>query len=114
MSFKIVPLTSDPHQVFSCTLPIDGKNKTLKFEFRYNDLAECWVMTIKDSKTDEYILDSVPIVMGEYPAANLLEQYKYLEIGSAIIVKSGTDEVGRPLEKNFGIEYYLVWGDTIG
>jgi hypothetical protein len=113
MSFKIIPLTADPDQTFICTLPIDSKNITLRFRFRYNTEAGYWFMTILDANTNEYILDSVPMVDGNYPAADLLGQYSYMGLGSATIIKRGESNSEIPGEYNLGSEYLLIWGDTI-
>ena len=68
MSYKIVPLTAEPNQSFSVTLPINGENITLGLILRYNSAANYWVMSIHDSN-NTLILDSVPLVPGDYPAA---------------------------------------------
>lgn len=42
-----------------------------------------------------------------------LEQYSYLNIGSAYIVKTDTNISGdKPNDKNLGSTFILVWGDT--
>ena len=74
MSYQIVPLTCDPNQTFNSTLSIDGKNKNLKFKVSYKSVAQYWVMTIIDGNTGDIILDSMPLMTGDYPAANVLEQ----------------------------------------
>ncbi|MDU5080226.1 hypothetical protein [uncultured Tissierella sp.] len=110
-----IPLTTEPNQSFKATIPVDGKNIELKFNIRYNTIAEYWVMTVADALTDEILIDSVPLLTGQYPAANLLEQYSYLRIGSAVMVNTSTIDLSdEPNDKNLGTDYILVWGDTIG
>lgn len=104
----ILPLTTKPNQKFSSTIPIDGKTIKLNFSLRYNTEAKYWVLDIFDSKNDSLIV-SLNLVCG----LNLLEQYSYLNIGSAYIVKvdqSLTDDI--PNEYNLGTDFVLVWGDT--
>ena len=111
----VIPLTTDPNQKFQCTIPIDGDNRRLSFELRYNDVAEYWSMTIHDPELRRTLIDSLPILVGEFPAANLLEQYSYLNLGSATIVRVGpTDENANPDDSTLGTNYQLVWGDTVG
>lgn len=110
----IIPLSTAPNQTFNCTLPIDGKNRPLSFKLRYNTIAKYWNLTVIDARTNETIIDALPIMVGEYPAANLLEQYDYLNLGSAVVVREGDlKQAVNPDDTNLGTEYYLVWGDTV-
>ncbi|RGX53194.1 hypothetical protein DWV16_17235 [Anaerotruncus sp. AF02-27] len=113
MAFREIPLTTDPNQTFAITLPVDDKNISLIFELRYNTVAEYWVLDIYDNERNP-ILATVPLVTGDYPSANLLEQFEAFEIGSAFIVPSGQTVTGRPDDTNLGSDFVLVWGDTDG
>lgn len=110
----VIPLTTEPNQIFNCVIPIDGNNRPLTFRLRYNSIAKYWNLTIIDTRTKVTLIDSIPIIVGEYPAANLLEQYGYLGLGSLVIIKEGDLKTGEsPDDTNLGSEFYLVWGDTI-
>ena len=110
----VIPLTTAPNQTFTCTIPIDGENRRLVFALRYNSVAEYWCMTIHDPELRRTLVDSLPILTGQYPAADLLEQVRYLGLGSATIVEVGpTDPGANPDDSNLGASYQLVWGDTI-
>ncbi len=109
----IIPLTTKPNQTFNCTIPIDGENRPLSFKLRYNSIAKYWNLTIIDGRTKETLIDAIPLMTREYPAANLLEQYDYLGLGSAVIVREGNLPAENPNDTNLGSEYYLVWGDTV-
>ena len=113
MAYKIIPLTTNANQSFTCTLPVDGKNITLAFTFVYNTPGGYWYMSVTDAKTQTMLLDAVPLVTGEYPAADLLEQYEYLGIGSAAIIPTSALATGIPDDTNLGTDYVLVWGDTV-
>lgn len=112
MATKILPLTSDPNQNFTCTLPIDSKNLTLRFNFRWNVDGKYWWMAVSNPNTGHSLLDGVPLLTGEYPAANILEQYKYLGIGSAFLIKTGQLDMDNPDDTNLGTDFVLVWSDT--
>jgi hypothetical protein len=104
----IIPLATDPNQTFSCTIPVDGKNITFYFFLRFNTEAKYWAMDIMD-KNKNMILSSIPLIS----KANLLEQYSYLNIGSAYILKTDkTLSSDAPNEYNLGVDFILVWGDT--
>jgi hypothetical protein len=111
----IIPLTTEPNQTFNCTIPIDGRNRRFSFDLRYNSIAEYWNLTVKDGVTGGMLIDAIPLMRGEYPAANLLEQFSYMKIGSAVIVHQGKLPPGvDPDYANLGTEFFLVWGDTLG
>lgn len=112
MPYKIIPLTTDPNQNFKSTIPVDGKNLTLFFYLRYNQIAGYWWLSIGDSK-NKILIDSLPLVTGDYPAANILGQYSYLNIGSCTIVKTGDLPSDIPDNTNLGTDYVMVWSDTI-
>lgn len=104
----IVPLTSSPNQTFTSTIPIDGKKIKLYFFLRYNTEQKCWEMDLCDSNKSP-LVNSLPLICG----LNLLEQYGYLNIGSAYILKLDSNiESDRPNENNLGKDFILIWGDT--
>lgn len=113
MGYKIIPLTTDPDQNFKCTLPVDGKNLNLYFRLRYNTEGDCWIMTVYDSNRN-ILLDSIPLVTGEYPSADILGQYEYLGLGSTCVINIGNTEMDIPDATNLGTDFVLVWGDTVG
>lgn len=108
----LVPLDNSPNQSFQTTLFIDGRNITLGLDLRYNDMAGYWTMRITDPVTGEIILDSVPLVTGEYPASNVLGQYAYLGIGSAYVIAKGGSSLDFPDDEGLGNYFVLIWGDT--
>ncbi|GAB6170544.1 hypothetical protein JCM15765_03970 [Paradesulfitobacterium aromaticivorans] len=113
MGYVVIPLTNEPNQNFITTIPVDGKNITLKLRIRFNSAGNYWMMSITDPKTGSLILDGIPLLSGEYPAADLLGQYKYLGLGSAAIVNAGNSSMDSPDSTNLGTDFLLVWGDTV-
>ena len=113
MSTQVIPLTPTPNQILNTTLNIDGVNKTYQLKIRYNEMADYWVMSILDPATGDFILDSIPLLTGDYPAANILQQYAYLGIGSAYVVNvSNLQSPNYPDDKTLGSDFVLVWGDN--
>lgn len=108
---QILPLTPSPNQTFQAVLSIDGANRTLQFFIRWNDMAEYWTMKITDPITSMVLLDSIPMVTGDDPVANLLEQYSYLKIGSAYLINLGSSSANSS-DTDLGSKFILVWGDT--
>ncbi|HWQ41895.1 MAG TPA: hypothetical protein VN456_07650 [Desulfosporosinus sp.] len=104
-----IPLTSAPSQSFKCTIPVDGKNITLKLNVRFNTAANYWVMSISDPKTEKYILDGIPLLTG----TDILGQYAYLGLGSASILNIGNNTMDSPDSTNLGTDFILVWSDSV-
>ena len=58
------------------------------------------------------ILDSIPLITGWYPAANLLSQFQYLKIGSAYILNDGNSSSDYPGKTDLGSAWSLLWDNT--
>jgi hypothetical protein len=108
---QIIPLTPQ-NQTISCQLSIDGKNIKLTLSITYNTPGGYWFMSVSDS-TGNKLLDSIPLLVSDYPAANILGQYTYLQIGSAVVVPTSTIASMSLDDTNLGTDYVLVWSDTI-
>lgn len=110
MSLQVVPLSSSS-QTTTAQLQVDGAPLTLVLTVKWSAMAGYWVMTIYDAQ-DNLLLDSVPLITGWYPAANLLAQYAYLQIGSAYIINLGVATSDYPGNTDLGAGFILLWGDT--
>ena len=110
----VIPLTTEPNQHFTSTIFVDGKNIPLGFDIKYNVSARRWYMTISSADTSETLVDSVPLITGVYPSANLLQQYEYLNIGSCCVVKMDSDiPYENPDDETLGSGFWLIWHDTL-
>ena len=108
-----IPVTSAPNQLLRLIVPINGKNITLRLFLSFNSCAGYWTMAISNDDGTP-LVTSLPLFGGCYPAANLLEQYRYLQIGSAYLVKVNQDIKSEyPGPDNLGTDFILVWGDNI-
>jgi hypothetical protein len=114
MAEYVIPLTAAPNQYFDCTIPVNGQNRSLRFNVRYNDIGKYWWLEIRDPQTNEFIADNIVLVPGESPAADLLEQLQYLGLGSAAIIDISGGKSDRPDDTNLGVDFVLVWGDSVG
>jgi len=111
-NYKVIPLTSEPNQSLTVTIPIGSQNITLNLKISYNSAAGYWVMTVKD-KSNNILVDGIPLLCGQYPAGDLLEQYQYLNIGSAFILNLGNSYLDSPDDTTLGTDFVLVWGDSM-
>lgn len=112
MADQLIPLDNSPNQVFQVPLNLDGKVKVLVLILRYNEIAQYWVATIKDNH-GLLIVDSIPLITGVFPSANILSQFAYLSIGSMYLVNaSNVGSPDYPNNSDLGTDYVLVWSDT--
>lgn len=114
MSICIIPVNSSPNHSMRVVIPVDGKNLTLNLTFRYNSVGAFWAMTIAN-KNNVVVLDSIPLLTGQYPAADILSPHRRLRLGSACIVSTGRPNItmDSPDSSNLGTTYCLGWGDTV-
>jgi hypothetical protein len=75
-------------------------------------MAQYWLMSVSDSQGN-LLLSSVPMVTGSWPAANLLAQQGYLNIGSAYIINLGQVPDDYPNANELGSAFLLLWDDNV-
>ena len=110
----IVPLSNAHNQRFRCTVPVNGQNLSLDFALYYNTEAKYWIMGVSDAVTGRSFVSDIPLISGIYPAANLLEQFHHLNIGSACLIKINPDNfLDMPDDKSLGNDFLLAWSDNL-
>ena len=110
----VVPLTTLPNQTFNIVIPVDGVNRTFKMDLWYNEVAEYWLLSCTDIKTDEVLFRNLPLLTSMNTTFNILRQLSYKEIGMAGVLPRVIEfSKSMPDDTNLGSEYVLVWGDTI-
>jgi hypothetical protein len=85
MPLQVIPLTNSPNQSFTVQLQVDGNPLSLNLTIGFNEMAGYWILSISDINNN-LLIDSVPMITGSYPAANLLAQQRYLAIGSWYVI----------------------------
>lgn len=105
MSLQVIPLTNSPNQRFTVQLTVDGSALTLNVTISWNAMAQYWVMGISDANNN-LLVDSIPLVTGFYPAGNLLQQQRYLNIGSWYIVNVSNLSSNSGADVGYGQGYY--------
>ena len=110
--WNIVPLDTYPNKIIHVTVKTQNNvNKQLIFHLRYNTEGRFWRMDVSDYKNN-MLISGVPLITGEYPAANILKQFDYLGIGSAVVLRM-TDDQDKDIPDltNLGTDFVLAWGD---
>jgi hypothetical protein len=85
MSLQVITLTNSPNQSYTVNLTVDGSPLILNITISYNEMSGYWMLAIYNANSN-LLLDSVPMLTGAYPAGNLLQQQRYLNIGSWFLV----------------------------
>ncbi len=111
MSSQLIPLTLSPNQTFSAQLTVNFQPLTLNFSLSYSAMAGYWQLGVSDVNNN-LLVASIPLITGQYPAANLLAQYQYLNIGSAYLLNTGSAESDYPTANNL-TQFSLLWGDNV-
>lgn len=110
---QIIPLTNSPNQTITVNLTVNGAALTLNLTINYMEIGQYWYMQVADAN-NKLLLAQIPLLTGSWPAANILEQYQYLRIGSAYVLNiSNTDVVDYPDANNLGTDFVLMWGDNV-
>jgi hypothetical protein len=110
---QIIPLSVSPRQLFPVNLTVNGNPLQLGLLIAYNEMSEYWVMSIWDQDGNPLLMD-IPLLTGWYPAANILNQYQYLQIGSAYVLCVGSVvDSDYPGVNELGIQFILLWGDNV-
>lgn len=110
MSAQIVPLVQAPNQTLTVQLTVDAKPLTLNLALSYSAMSGWWQLQVSDAQNN-LLIASVPLITGWYPAANMLAQYGYLNIGSAYLLNTGNSVSDYPGENDL-TSFSLLWSDT--
>ena len=114
MPAQILPLTSAPNQGLTASLNVNGGTVNLQIILNFNEMGGFWVLSISD-RNGVPLLNSVPLITGAYPGANILAPYQYLEIGSAYVINtSGVIVPDFPNSTDLGAtgDFALLWDDN--
>jgi hypothetical protein len=105
---QVIPLTHVPNQTVNVSLNIDDDVIDLTLLLRYFEIPGYWVMTLEDS-SGNLLLDSIPLVSGNNPADNLLQQFSYLKISSVFVINASIETQDYPGMATLGNDLVLIW-----
>lgn len=112
--YQIIPSPTTRNEWKIVTIEIDNVKKSIQLRFRFLDTLGLWHISIYDPNTGGCLAESIPLLRGLYPSADLLGPFPHLGLGSAFIiplVAVPTSE--NPTDTNLGTEFALVWGDRV-
>ena len=116
MTGYLLPLTTDPWQVFTLDVRIDGEEFHAQVELRYLPAPGRWFVSIWDHAAGELLVNMIPLVCSYGQVNDLLGPFRYLREGKGIgslLCLRGTDEPSTqdPGENNL-TDFQLLWSDT--
>ena len=111
MAWYKIPLDPEDEQRFDITLDIAGESVDLNLHLRYNSEGDFWSMDIAQASDGTMLISNMPLLTGEYPAADILGQFQHLGLGSSVVIKT-TDEtvLDYPNLESLGTDFVLMWG----
>ena len=112
----ILPLTSDPWQVMTLDLTIDGEPFHAQAEVRYLPAPDQWFVSIRDHSSSELLVNMIPLICSYGEVNDLLLPFRYLREGrglGSLFCLRATDEPSTPdpTGKNLD-QFQLCWTDT--
>lgn len=109
---QIIGVSSAANQVLTVSVNINGGTLTLQLAVSFDEMAGFWVMSIAD-QTGTPLISTVPLLTGAWPAANILQPYQYMNIGSAFVINSsGVATPDYPNSTDLGTDFILLWDDN--
>ena len=111
MAWNDIPIDPGEDQQFNITVEVGEENVSLILHLSYNTEGDFWRMDVSSADTEEMLISGVSLLTSEFPAADILEQFEYIGIGQAIVLKMTDDAEGDfPNLENIDTDYVLFWG----
>ena len=109
-------LTSDPWQVMTLDVELDGTAFHAQAEIRYLPAAGQWFLSIWDHSSSELLVNMIPLICSYGEVNDLLSPFRFLRNGKglgSLLCLRGTDEPSTPdpVGNNLN-EFQLIWTDT--
>ena len=115
LSYAELPLTSDPRQVFTLDVSIDGVPLHVRVEIRFLSAVSRWVISLWDQASSSLLVSQLPLVVSCGEVNDLLLPFRYLREGKGIgslFLLPGGEEAADPSRHNLP-DFTLLWGDTL-
>ena len=117
MTGYLLPITSDPWQVFTIDLTLDGEDFHAQAELRCLPAPDCWVLSIRDHSTGELLVNMIPLICSCGEANDLLLPFRHLRGGKGLgtlLCLRGTEEPSTPdPSKDNLTDFQIIWGDSL-
>ena len=117
MSGFLLPLSSDPWQVFTMDLSIDGEEFHAQVELRCLPAPDRWVISIWDHSSGELLVNMIPLICSYGEINDLFLPFRHLRNGKGLgtlMCLRGTDDPSTPdPSKDNLTEFQLLWGNSL-
>ena len=111
MSAQILPVTSAPNQFMTVGLALNGGTVALSLQFSYNRVGGFWVMDVSDLQGNP-LVTSIPLLTGDWPAANIMAPFDYLQIGAWYVINQSGAIMDWPDSNTLGAAFLVLVDDN--
>ena len=116
MNGYLLPLSTDPWQVMTLDVVIDGEPFHAQIGIRYLPAPDQWVLSIWNHQSEELLINQIPLICSYGEINDLLLPFRYLRngdsLGSLFVLKN-TDQPSTPDPSENNLNQFLIlWGDT--
>jgi len=116
MNYMILPLTTDPRQVFTLDMTIDDDPLQARVEVRYFPAPDKWMVSIWDHSSGEMLVNMIPLVCSYGLVNDLLLPFRYKRggkgLGTLFVLRSvDAPDTDNPAKETLS-QFNVLWGDT--
>jgi len=116
MTGYVIPLTSDPWQVFTMDVVLDGEAFHAQMEIRYLPAPDQWFVSIWDHSCSELLVNMIPLICSYNEPNDLLVPFRHLRMGKglgSLFCFRGVDNSVTPDPAGNNLtDFQVIWGDT--
>ncbi len=116
MTAYLLPLSSDPWQVLTLDLTLDGEAFHAQTELRFLPAPGRWYFSIRDHATGELLVNQIPLVCSRGRLNDLLRPFRHLRDGrgvGSLYCLPGTDLPDTPDPAAWNLTaFQVLYGDT--
>ena len=114
--YYILPLTTDPRQVFTLDMTLDGAAFQARIEIRYLPAPAIWVISIWNNATGELLINQIPLICSYGQMNDLLKPFRHLRegagLGSLFVLRDTDEPQSTDPARDTLTQFKVLFGDT--
>ncbi len=115
--YFLLPATSDPCQMFTLDLDLEGDPFQARIELRYIPATDQWVLSLWDHASGELLVNRIPLICSYSEVNDLFRPFAFARGGKglgSLWVMLAVDEPATPdPAENTLKQFYVLWGNAI-
>ena len=117
MNGYLLPLSTDPWQVMTLDVVIDGEPFHAQIGIRYLPAPDQWVLSIRDHSTGGLLVNMIPLICSCGEKNDLLKPFRHLRDGrglGTLLCLRGTEEPSTPDPSGENLTaFQVLWSNTL-